>query len=277
MSINLAEKASAKLSESFTLSSCTEGLFSQKYDWTGVATVKVYTLDNLQLNDYQRSATQNRFGVLEELGDTVQEMTVSQDKSFNGAIDKGNNTSQLMLKAAARVLKQNIRAVIIPELDKYRLLQLSANAGHKEYSQTLSKSDAIEKIMKANAKLSNENVPLSGRVLFIGSTEAIKLKLADQAIALEKTGEQALVHGVCGLIDGAQIRIVPDSYMPTGCLFIIAAKGAAVAPKKLETYRILKDHPDVDGHVIQGRIMHDCFVLKAKEKGVYAAFSGPAA
>lgn len=55
MSINLAEKASAKLSESFTLSSCTEGLFSQKYDWTGVATVKVYTLDNLQLNDYQRS------------------------------------------------------------------------------------------------------------------------------------------------------------------------------------------------------------------------------
>ena len=45
MAINLTAKASDRLSERFKLASCTEGIFSQKYDWTGVATVKVYTLD----------------------------------------------------------------------------------------------------------------------------------------------------------------------------------------------------------------------------------------
>ncbi|NLC72569.1 MAG: hypothetical protein GX684_02185 [Ruminococcaceae bacterium] len=273
MAINLTAKASDRLSERFKLASCTEGIFSQKYDWTGVATVKVYTLDDLKLNDYNREAVSNRFGNLEEVGDTVQELTVMQDKSFNGAIDKGNNTSQLQIKSAAGVLRQNIDSVIIPELDKYRLKKLAEGAGTKAHSVTLSKTDIVEKLMAGGAAMSNENVPQKDRVIFIGVTTAIKLKIAEQVLGIEKSGEKALVNGVIGAIDGAQVRIVPDSYLPEGCLFIIAAKGAAVAPKKIETFRVLSDHPDIDGHVVQGRVLHDCFVLKAKEKGIYAAFS----
>ena len=101
MAINLAKRASDKVVERFRLGSCTEGIFSTRYKWTGVATVQVYSVDRLPLQDYDRAKEDgSRFGKLTELGDTVQELTVSDDKAFNGSIDKGNNTSQLMIKAA---------------------------------------------------------------------------------------------------------------------------------------------------------------------------------
>ena len=232
MAINLAKQASGKVAERFKLDSCTEGLFSSRYNWTGVASVQVYSIDNLPLQNYDATETSNsRFGTLTELGDTVQEMTVTDDKSFNGAIDKRNNTSQLMIKSASSVLKRETDEVIIPYVDKYRLTKLAAGAG-------------------------------------LVSSIAVKLKLADQVVGIDKTGERAIVNGVCGTIDGAQVRIVPDTYMPTGVEFMIVRKGVACAPQKIETYRILEEHPNIDGAVVQGRLLHDCFVLDAQANGI---------
>lgn len=274
MAINLAEKASPKVVERFKAKSFTEGLFTSAYDWTGVATVKVYTVDNLPLNDYDKTLTTgSRFGALTEVGDTVQEMTVTDDKSFNGSIDKGNNTAQLQIKAASTVLKRTTDEVLIPYTDKYRLNKLAAGAGLSKTGVSLTKSNALETIMSAGAEMSNELVPMDGRVLYIGQTEAIKVKLADQVVGVDKLAEKVIVNGVIGAIDGMQVRIVPDSYMPTGVVFMIVTRGCAVAPKKIETYRILEEHPDIDGHVVQGRFLHDCFVLDTKNKGIYAAKS----
>lgn len=270
MAINLAKKASDKVVERFKLASCTEGLFTSKYNWTGVATVQVYSVDTLPLQSYNAAATSgSRFGNLTELGDTVQEMTVSDDKSFNGAIDKKNNTSQLMIKSASSVLKRQTDEVIIPYTDKYRLTALANGAGLIELVTTApTKSTILEILMTAGAKMSNANVPKSNRVIYIGETEAIKLKLADQVVGIDKLGEKSIVNGVCGSIDGAQVRIVPDSYMPTGVEFMIVRKGVACAPQKIETYRILEQHPDIDGAVVQGRFLHDCFVLDTQADGV---------
>lgn len=270
MAINLASKASDKVVERFTLQSVTEGLFTAKYNWTGVATVQVYSVDTLPLQNYDATETSNsRFGNLTELGDTVQEMTVTDDKSFNGAIDKKNNTSQLMIKSASSVLKRQTDEVIIPYVDKYRLTKLAAGAGIIDLGTTApTKSTILEVLMTAGAKMSNAGVPKAGRVIFIGETDAVKLKLADQVVGIDKLGEKAIVNGACGAIDGTQVRVVPDSYMPTGCTFLIVKKGVAVAPKKIETYRILQEHPNIDGAVVQGRFLHDCFVLDTQANGV---------
>lgn len=277
MAINLAEKASNKVVERFKIGSCTEGLFSAEYDWAGVATVKVYSVDNLPMQDYDKTKTSgSRFGTLSEVGDTVQEMTVTKDRSFNGSIDKGNNTAQMMIKAASRVLKRQTDEVLIPEVDKYRLKTLADGAGTKTYSVSLTKTNAIETILKAGAAMSNALVPTDGRVLYIGQTNAINVKLADQVIGVDKLAEKVIVNGVIGAIDGMQVRIIPDSYMPDNCVFMIVRKDCACAPKKIETYRILNEHPDVDGHVVQGRFLHDCFVLDTKKKGIYAAYSSAA-
>lgn len=274
MAINLASKASPKVVERFKLASCTEGIFSSQYDWTGVATVKVYTVDTLPLNNYNKTTTTgSRFGNLTEVGDTVQEMTVTDDKAFNGAIDKGNNTAQLQIKAASKILRMQTDEVIIPYVDKYRLGKLAAGAGTVKNSVALTKTNAIDTIMTAGAAMSNLLVPKMGRVLYIGETEAIKIKLADQVVGVDKLAEKTIVNGVIGTIDGMQVRIVPDSYMPENAVFMIVTKNCACAPKKIETYRILDQHPDIDGHVVQGRLLHDCFVFETKKNGIYLASS----
>ena len=239
-----------------------------------MATVRVFTVDNLELNNYDKSLTTgSRFGDLTEVGDTVQEMTVSDDKSFNGSIDKGNNTSQLMTKSAAGVLKRTTDEVLIPYVDKYRLKKLAEGAGTVEKNVSLTKANVIEKILSAGAAMSNALVPADGRVLYMGQSEAIKLKLADQVIGVDKLAEKVIVNGVIGVIDGMQVRIIPDSYMPEGVVYMIVRKNCACAPKKIETYRVLNEYPDIDGHVVQGRFLHDCFVLETKKMGIYVASS----
>ncbi len=275
MPINLAKRASDKVVERFKLASCTEGLFTAKYKWTGVATVQVYSVDTLPLHDYNKALTTgSRFGTLTELGDTMQEMTVGDDKAFNGSIDKGYNTSQLMIKAASGVLRRQTDEVIIPYVDKFRLNKLAEGAGLNAYSVSLTRENVIETLMTAGAEMSNNKVPKSERVLFIGETEAIKVKLADQVVGVDKLAEESVVNGVAGTIDGMQVRVVPDDYMPEGVVFLIVRRGVAVAPKKIEDFRVLEEHPDISGAVVQGRFLHDCFVLSTLKSGIYAAHSG---
>lgn len=269
--INLAEKASPKVVEAFSRESCTEGIFSQEYDWTGVRTVKVYSVDDLPLNDYDQVKVDgtSRFGALTELGDTVQELTVNQDKAFNGIIDKANNTSVLMIKAAGKVLNRQMRNVVVPYVDQYRLGVLAAGSGMTHGSGALTKANIVEAIMTGNAAMSNNLVPDNNRVMYIGYTEAIKLKLADQVVGIDKLGETAIVNGVMGKIDKCQVRVIPDSWLPTGTTFIIVAKGVSIAPKKIETYRVINNSYLVDGSIVQGRLLHDCFVFTKKNKGIY--------
>lgn len=272
MAINLASKASPKLVERFAKESVTEGIFSNDYDWTGVETVRVYTLDSLPLNDYDRTKVDgtSRFGALTEVGDTYQEMTVKDDKAFNGVIDKGNNTSQLQIKAAGKILKMQSREVLIPYADKYRLNVIANGAGLVNINATaLTKATILEAIFNGNAAMSNKLVPMNNRVVYIGETAAIQLKLADQLVGIDKLGEKSIVNGVCGKIGGAQVRIVPDVYLPTGVTFIIAHKGIGCAPKKIETMRVLTDQYIADGSIVQGRMLHDCFVFGTKANGIY--------
>lgn len=283
--INLAEKASHKVVERFKIGSCTEGLFSHDYDWTGVATVQVRSIDNLPLNDYNStlSTGESRFGALTEVGDTVQELTVNDDKCFNGVIDKRNNSETLQTKAASKILKRQTDEVLIPYVDKFRLQKLADGAGTTTYlgSTSLSASNIIRQIMLANAGMSNAKVPDTGRVLYMGYTRAVDLKLADQLIQIDTLGEKSIVNGVAGKIDKCQIRLVPDEYMPkdsanTPAEMLIVKTNVALAPKKIETYRVLPNVHIVDGSLVQGRLLHDCFVLDAKKMGITAIFPGSA-
>ena len=277
--INLAEKASPKVVERFKIGSCTEGLFSHEYDWTGVATVEVRSIDNLPLNDYnsQLATGGSRFGDLTEVGDKVQEMTVQQDKAFNGSIDKRNNNEVLQTKAASKILKRQTDEVLIPYVDKYRLHQIAAHAGIGYFlgDTTLSNSNIIEKIMLANAVMSNQKVPDTGRVLYMGCTLAVNLKLADEVVGIDKLGEKAIVNGAIGKVDKCQVRLVPDDYLPAGVLFMIIKPGVALAPKKIETFRVLNNTHIIDGSLVQGRLLHDCFVLNEKNAGILVCMQKP--
>lgn len=271
MAINYATQFAPKVAETFAKESLTDSACGQEYQFTGAKTIKVMTLDTVPLGDYQREGL-NRYGQPVELGDTYQEMTVSEDKAFAITIDKGNNADQMNLKGATEALKRQVAQVVIPYIDKYRLGRWAKQAGIKKgYTAAQMETGLLEAIFDAGAAMDNAGVPLTGRTLFIPNLYYKKLALSNQVIGVDKIGEKALAKGVVGEIDGMEVKRVPDSYMPAGVYFVAKWKGATADPVKLEEGKIHKDPPGISGNLLEGRVYHDSFVLAAKSKGIYAA------
>jgi hypothetical protein len=283
--INLTTKASDKVLERFKIGSCTEGLFSNEYNWTGVKTVQIYSIDTLPVNNYnpERVDGGSRYGNLVNVGDTMQEFSVTQNKSFIGTIDESYNTNQMQIKSAGRILRRETDEVLIPMVDKYRLGMLLCSVGAASYAtfgntemtdvsvdtncvfsaaaSAYTKANIIENIMTANAVMSDQLVPDTGRVLYMTYKNAVALKLADQVVGIDKLGEKSIVNGAFGKIDKCQIRLVPESYLPTDVMYMIVKTGIALAPQKIKKYEIHDGAHILDGKIVTGHLMHDCFVL----------------
>lgn len=120
--VNLATKYASAVQERFYKDSITQDSFSKDLDmeFTGVRTVKVYEVDTAPLNDYTRSGP-NRYGTPRELTDNLQEFIMTQDKAFTYTIDKGNAKEQFNVKQAGTSLKRQMREVVTPYIDKYRM------------------------------------------------------------------------------------------------------------------------------------------------------------
>ena len=286
-SINLTTKASPKVLERFKLKSVTEGLFSHEYSWDGVATVRIPSIDVVPLYDYnaERVDGGSRFGNLINVGDTVQELTVKDNKSFIGVIDETYNTQQMQIKRAGQILRRQTDEVMIPYVDKYRLNKLAsyAKSTHGNIAtETLTKANAIETIMTANAAMSEKLVSDSGRVLYMSYGTAIKVKLADQVVGTAtygsgvgkgSLGEKAIVNGVMGKIDKCQIKLVPAGYLPNNVQFMIVKSGQAFAPTQIKSYKIHDGQHVLDGKIVTGHLLHDCFVPEDREKCIFVVTS----
>lgn len=269
MAINLLEKGAKTIATYFVKESLAAGRFSTEYDWSGVKTVKVLTPTTVPMGDYTRSGA-NRYGTPTEMEDTMQELTLSQDKSFSLTIDKGNNADQGGLKAAGKMLRLQLAERAIPEMDKYIFETLAANAGHKvTASSALTKSNVCERISAGTEALDDAEVPQDGRTLFVPAKTYTFLHLSPEFVGLEKLGAKALAKGQVGEYDGMTVVKVPKGRWPEGANFIIAYKNSVTAPVKLNETKLHQDPPGISGNLLEGRQYYDCFVLKAKEKGVY--------
>ena len=226
MAINLAEKYSKKVQERYAAKSRTDAYAGHDYDFTGVKTIKIYSIDTVEMVDYTRSGT-SRFGELTELGDTLQEMTLTKDRAFTFSIDEGNKGAQFNIKQANSALKRQIDEVMTPEIDKYRLQSwadgkgLSSGFEVMTGTASLTKSNILEEIFNAGAQMSDANVPEEGRTLFIKMTDFVKFKLADQVMGADSLASGTIKNGYKGTIDGMNVVTVPSSHMPAGVNFII--------------------------------------------------------
>lgn len=276
--INLASKYDQKVAERFKLGSKTDGGAGNDYQFTGVKTIKIYSIDTVPLTNYTRSGTA-RFGNLTELGDTVQELTMEQDKGFTFSIDAGNAAEQFNIKQANAALKREIDEVITPHIDQYRLASWASGKGLSTGNTVLSSNDGVltkanivEAIFTAGAKMSDEKVPNANRTLYIPELTFVKFKLADVVMGgADSLTAENVRRGYRGTIDGMQVITVPASLFPANTNFIVKYKGATVDPFKLKNYRVHKNPMGVDGDVVEGRILFDSFVLDTKCKGIYVS------
>ena len=115
MAIQLHDKYAKQIQTEFKRESLTNGRFNQEYSFSGVKTVKISTPVTVPMNDYTRTGT-SRYGTPTEMEDIVQELTLTQDKSFSLTIDKGNNQDQSGIKEAGRMLSLQIAERAVPRL-----------------------------------------------------------------------------------------------------------------------------------------------------------------
>ncbi len=267
--INLHTKYAKEIQTKFTTESLINGHLSNEYSFSGVKTVRISTPITVPMTDYVRSGT-SRYGTPTEMEDVVQELTLSQDKSFTLTIDKGNNLDQNGIKEAGKMLALQISEKAIPLMDKYSFERLAYLAGKINGESTaLTKSNVCERITKGTTYMDDCEVPAFDRVLFVTADTYAKLRLSDEFKAADALMEKSLARGQVGSYDGMKVIKVPRLRWPENVNFMIVHKRAACAPVKLNDTKFHKDPPGISGALLEGRQYYDLFVFGAKCDGVY--------
>lgn len=264
--VDYAVKYSPIVDELFTKEALTPPAVNDEYDWIGVETVKVYGIGTAEMGDYNTTGN-FRYGNPEELSNATQEMTLRRDRSFTYTIDRKSYDDTIMTMEAGKSLARQIRERVIPEVDNYRLLQMSIGSAFKS-TNTISKNSTYEEALLLNGDLDDSNVPKAGRVLFITPKAFNYLKLDP---AFVKTGDMSLrisLNGVVGEVDGVPVILTPSSRMPVGVNMIIVHNSATPAPMKLVDYKVHDNPPHINGWLVEGRVRYDAFVLNNKKVGI---------
>lgn len=274
MSVNLTTRFSGKVDEVINNGALSTPSINKDYSFVGAQTVKVYSFTAVPLNDYTRSGS-NRYGTPSELEDTVQEMTMSQDKSFTFTIDKGNaSDTEPGVREAGKQLRRETDLAIIPMLDKYRFTKIADNAKHVFVNTSgLTASTAYSEFLKANQAIDDEDIPSAGRIC---NASPQFLNLIKQDTSFIKAGDlsqKTLFNGQVGEIDGVAIIKVPKKRLPAGLLFEITHPMACTAPVKINEYKLHTDPPGISGMLAEGRVYHDAFILNNK-KAMISAYYG---
>lgn len=240
----------------------------------------IYKISTSKMNDYKRNGTiglfTSRYGEIEELEATTEEMTLKKDRSFTfviDALDRDETGNQL---EAASALARQQREVIIPEVDTYVYGVMCSNAGTKPEAVTLTKDNIYLEIIKANTALDNAEVPETERQLVVSPDVHLLMKQCKDIVMETDIGNDLRIKGVVSNLDGANVIKVPAVRLPAGFGFMIAHPCATVAPTKLTDYVTHHNPPGINGTLVEGRICYDAFVLENKAKAIYYQANKPA-
>lgn len=264
--IQYAEKYASAVSERFYALSQSAKVTNQDYDFVGAKTVKVYSVSSADLKDYDRA---NGFGTPEQLDATVEEMVMTQDKSFSIVVDKLDTDETGGALSPAQILKVQLQERVSPLVDKYRYGKMAEGAGTKTAATALTKANIYGAIVDAAVALDEANVPEVNRKLIVTPATIALMKQSTEIILDTELSDAQRKNGVIAMIDGLEVIKVNASVMPSGVGFIVAHPSATVAPIKLADYRINTTPDNYSGVKIDGRVNFDAFVLENKKMAIY--------
>ena len=287
MAMDLTTKYQPYVDEVFTTESKKSLLTNNDFSWSGAHTIKVYKVTTGQMNDYDRpgenmgkvvvdedSETQtvmlSRYGAIESLDATTEEMTLKKDRSFTFAIDKLDaDETQQQLSGASALARQQ-REVVIPEVDAYTYGVMATGAGTKPAALTLTETNIYTEIIKANTVLDDAEVPDDGNRSIVVTPAVLELmKKCDDITLNSDIGAELRLKGVVADLDGLHVIKIPKKRLPANFGFMVAHPCATVAPTKLEEYKLHSSPPFISGDLVEGRIVYDAFVLDNKKLAIY--------
>ena len=200
--------------------------------------------------------------------------TLTKDKSFKLAIDRGNYEQGMRAKKAGEIMRAEMNEQIIPMIDKDRLA--AAAAGATAVSQTVTAgTDYYDNTLDLGVYLDEAKTPLDGRVLWVTPRFYKGIKLAiTKEIEASEYNTKLLGKGFVGTLDGVPVVKVPTSYFPAGVLAIEAHRDSLLGVRQITETRIITDSELVSGSILLGRFIFGAFVLHGKELGVAAVVDG---
>lgn len=273
MAIELVTKFQPYVDELFKNESKRDLLTNQDFTWTGAHSIKIYKISTATMNDYGRSGPAegnwSRYGAIQGLDATTQEMTLTKDRSFTFVIDALDSDETGLQLQAASALARQLREIVVPEVDSYTYATMTANAGHKPDAVTLTTDSVYAEIMKGSEALDDAEVPEVGRVLLVNPATYALMKRSPDIILDTDVGQEARLRGVIGILDGAAVVKVPSVRLPKNFGFMLAHPSATVNPLKLEDYTIHQNPPGINGSLVEGRVCYGAFVLDNKADAIY--------
>lgn len=269
MSVILTDKVANKVDERFTLASFTEGEYSTDYEWIDAATIKVNSTPTAPLSKYNRTGDDRYTTTVIE--NKQQVMTLTQDEGFRAIFDKMDQKHTSGALNIGRWMRRQTDEVFIPTLDKFRLAYLATTAqvNNMLITQAIDKTNVYDYFLELNEKMTDELVPTENRTAWM-TAKAYNMFKAGGFITDSDAGLKAKQRGVVGAIDGVKIKVVPKIYLPTNHEFVIAYKNSWLAPKVLADVIDHGETPQASGNTVTGRLVHDCFALDMKKKGIAA-------
>ena len=290
MAVNLVTKFQPYVDEMFTTESKKSLLTNNDFDWTGAHTVKVHKVNTVSMNDYDRDGsgvgvapeegdpvTWSRYGSLGAVGNTLEEFTLTKDRSFTFVIDKLDKDETGGVLSGASALARQQREVIVPEVDTYVYGKMATGAGTKVTDTALTADNIYDEIIKGNGALDDAEVPDTGRVLVVTPDTHLLMKKCKDIIMETDISAEMQLRGVIANLDGLTVIKVPKKRLPVNFGFMIAHPVATVAPTKLEEYKVHQDPPGISGELVEGRIVYDAFVLDNKKMAIFYEENKPSA
>lgn len=274
--IHFGEKHMERLMKGFDAASLTDGLINHDVDmqFSGVKTVHVKSILTTPLQKYDATRdidTGSRYGKTVEVSDDEQTFEMGDKISLSLTIDKTNNTDQFEMKKAGEVMNAYKEEQIIPYLDKYRMNKWAKDGGMHYALEAEPTLDTIAQVV-IRAANSQRNRRVNGkRALIIPYEYLDVLSLSKQWINLEKLGGQVLTKGAMGRFYGMDVVPFINELMPVNAWFMIMGKKAAIAPKKIDSFKGHVNPPRINGDLLEFLMYHDAFVLGKKADDILVA------
>lgn len=225
----------------------------------------VFPKNTTDLPDYSKTGGYTRVNVDYDR----KEVTVSQDKGYQIGVDRldledGHLTSIM-------IVNNQVRQMEVPTLDKYRLNKLATASGVTSVEITLGTDDLLKAYDKAVETLTDNELPVSGTILYCTPSFYSALKENDNVRRTVNVNQNDgnVNRNIVMLDDVTKIVQVPTSRMPASTLAILVQPLAVIAGIKRSYSKLIEEPEDFDGILINRRLVHDLFVLEDRNKGVY--------
>lgn len=241
------------------------------YSWEGVNSVRVLSVANGSLANYDESSATTPFGTPSLVVPDEQVLALNYNKSMLLRIQKTQMQDIPVQRFAKQVALQQANDVFVPAHDAYSLAKIFA-ARPVGNIVALDTADYPLSFSKVVSKARTGGAGMGTMVAWATYTFCDILRAK-----INYTGSDAGYtegkNGYLGKMAGSPIIAVPDEYFFAGVHVILADKRAIinVTPKmdpKGDGMRVLEEIPGFSGAEIQLRDRSDTFVLNKKARTV---------